>query len=1218
MKSPNFAYRLMFSALLLVLALALSPANSMAQTVSVSPGDLSFGVPTGTPPPLTSTDTIIVNVTGSGQATLSGFSITGGAYASDFVFNGNTCVTPQTAPTTCSIGVQFTSTQPAGVLETATLSFTSSTQNGPITVPLNGAYGAIKLFGSINVNASLISYITWTQNPPTAGYNVQTTNLNLSCPSGVTATLSSTPDGASNVFQDNTIQFVNTVGATTTTTTNVCVGGDSNFQGFTGFPAGTTNCFQSPYENAAVNYIGDNPDLATYPVSGGPAGSFVATYGVSPINVASLLAPGTENSSQQQSVTVDLQDAGGDLGAATLHLVTSCSPAGITPGGTVTGNPVSTSNPSSLTQTYALDSSPAQNISITDSTAQNPPASGAVPSVTDVGVPQSLFYQLVSGTSAAPAVCLRLSGELDSLGNPMCKGFLIQCTLNGSTSGSNCDPANPSTARTLYDATQFASPDGPVNGFNFLYGPVGSPAADACTNALGGITGAACAQNTGAGMLMGSDNWLCAPGQNEPCTPLEPNTATAANPPTYSAGNCELTGSVAGDLCPLNTLTLFKGAADVNPGGTTTGKNSIFIPVVNMPLPSTNLTNQNFQSNGWVPTGNSPSLTLTSNAAYYSPQSTNPPANTFVAAPAYAVTYGITAANVPVPDSTYPVPGDNTIFNPTANANFAAPLCSSSTTSSFTSGSVNLGTTPDGIYNLHFFTTDCALTEELLFNPQGSALTDPTANWASFRYVPFGVDTVAPTFTCNSPSTGVWYDANQNVSCTATDQDYVANVSGSGFAPVANGIQGSQTEGVMVSTNVAGGSVNGAAPTNTVQACDLAGNCVAVSAGPFKIDLQPPSVSGPALSSPGPFDLNGSPVTVTYGCSDGAGSGVASCTATDALSGGGSTNISSGGNITLSTAGNYTITVTAIDNAGNQTQSSVNYTVTNMVMSTTSLISSLNPSIAGRSVTFTASVSSASGTPTGTIEFLDGTTVLKTVTLKSGSVKYETDNLPAGSDPITAVYSGDSKNAPSTSAILNQIVQAPTTTTLASSPNPSVYYQPVTFTAVVSSVAGPPPNGETVNFKTGSTVIGRGIISGGTATFTTTGNIGNGIGVKKVTAVYGGDSNFLTSTSQVLSQVVNEAPTTMTLISSMNPSTVGQPVTFTATVTPEFGGMPTLNVTFMDGTKTLAVVPLSGGKASYTSSRLASGMHNITATYPSFNGDGLFTGSSAALTQNVN
>ncbi len=909
--------RRMVWVVLFPVAFALAPQFARAQTVSVSPADLSFGIPTGTPAPLASTDLVTVNVTGTGQATLTNFAITGGQYAGDFTFNGNTCTTPQTAPTTCQIGVQFTSTQPAGVLETATLTFNSSTQTPAISVPLNGAYGAIKLFGPININPSLFSGVTWTQDPPSAGQTVQGTNLNLSCPGTVTAVLSSTPDGSGNVFQDNTMEFMNTFGSSTATTTDVCTGGDPNFQGYTGFPAGSSNCFQSSYENAVTNYVGQNPDLATSPQSGGAPGSFVATYGVSPLNVASLLT-----ASQLQSLTVNLQDAGGDLGAATLHLVTSCSPAGITPGGTVTGNPVTTSNPSSLTQTYALDSSPGQTIAITDNVGQNPPASGAVPSVTDIGVPQQLFYQLVAGTSAAPAVCLRMAGELDSLGQPMCKGFLIQCTLNGTTSGDNCDPASQSMARILFDTVQFASPDGPVNGNNFLYGPVGSPAADACTNALGGVAGAACAQQTGPGILMGSDDWLTAAGS----TP--PNTSTPVSPATYSAGNCELTGVVAGDLCPLNTLTQFLGAADLAAGGTTAGKNSVVVPVVNVPLPSTSITNSNY-SNGWVQAPNSgATLTFTSNAATYSPSGTNPPANTFVPAPAYSVTYGITPSTSPLPDTTYPVAGDTTLFNPSAaNASFVSPLCSNSTSGSFSTLPVSINPGQDGIYNLHFFTTDCALTEELVFNPQGSQLTNPTANWASFRYITFGVDTVAPTYTCSSPSTGVWYNTNQTVGCTVTDQNYVSNVSGSGFQPIVSGIQGSQSEAVNASTNVPNGTVSSAAPTVPLSACDLAGNCVPVSAGPFKIDLQPPTIAGPALSSGGPYYLNGPAVTVTYSCSDGLGSGIAGCTATDALTGGGTTNISSGGTISASTAGNYTITVTAIDNAGNKTTSFVAYTV---------------------------------------------------------------------------------------------------------------------------------------------------------------------------------------------------------------------------------------------------------------------------------------------------
>jgi hypothetical protein len=115
--------------------------------------------------------------------------------------------------------------------------------------------------------------------------------------------------------------------------------------------------------------------------------------------------------------------------------------------------------------------------------------------------------------------------------------------------------------------------------------------------------------------------------------------------------------------------------------------------------------------------------------------------------------------------------------------------------------------------------------------------------------------------------------------------------------------------------------------------------------------------------------------------------------------------------------------------------------------------------------------------------------------------------------------------------------------------------------------------------------------------------------------VYAGDANFATSTSKAVSQVISKATSTTTLTSSQNPSTYGQSVTFTATVAPQFSGTPTGSVVFKDGTKTLKTVTLSGGVASYTTSTLATGTHNITATY---NGSTNFIGSSASLTQTVN
>ena len=262
--------------------------------------------------------------------------------------------------------------------------------------------------------------------------------------------------------------------------------------------------------------------------------------------------------------------------------------------------------------------------------------------------------------------------------------------------------------------------------------------------------------------------------------------------------------------------------------------------------------------------------------------------------------------------------------------------------------------------------------------------------------------------------------------------------------------------------------------------------------------------------------------------------------------------------------------------------------------------------------TLTATVSSPAGSPTGKVQFLNGNTVMATKTLTSGSAKYGTAKLPPGIHIVTAVYEGDSNNNGSTSAPLNQLVLVATATTLSSSPNPSAHGQTVVFTAAVTSSVGPPPDGETVVFEQGHTVLGTGTLNGGSASFTTS---ALKVGTKLIKAVYGGDSNFFLSISKAVSQVVSKAATTTTLAASQNPSKLGQAVTFTATVTPQFSGTPTGTVAFYDGTTLLKGVALSGAAAKFTTSTLASGTHTITATY---NGSTSFVGSSASLTQIVN
>jgi uncharacterized repeat protein (TIGR01451 family) len=102
---------------------------------------------------------------------------------------------------------------------------------------------------------------------------------------------------------------------------------------------------------------------------------------------------------------------------------------------------------------------------------------------------------------------------------------------------------------------------------------------------------------------------------------------------------------------------------------------------------------------------------------------------------------------------------------------------------------------------------------------------------------------------------------------------------------------------------------------------------------------------------------------------------------------------------------------------------------------------------------------------------------------------------------------------------------------------------------------------------------------------------------------------------------LNEAgklTSTTTLGSSVNPSSLGQSVTFTATVTPGSGGsgVPTGMVTFRDGATMLGTATLAAGSATLTTSALTGGNHAITVVYA---GDATFIGStSAVLTQAVN
>ena len=287
----------------------------------------------------------------------------------------------------------------------------------------------------------------------------------------------------------------------------------------------------------------------------------------------------------------------------------------------------------------------------------------------------------------------------------------------------------------------------------------------------------------------------------------------------------------------------------------------------------------------------------------------------------------------------------------------------------------------------------------------------------------------------------------------------------------------------------------------------------------------------------------------------------------------------------------------------------------NPASTTTTASSSLNPSLRGQPVTFTALISSGSaGIPTGTVGFKDGQNVLGTGPVNGGKAAFTAGALSVGAHPITAVYSGDGNFTGSASSVFTQNVSLPVSkTSVTSSDNPSQVGQLVTFTAKVTG-SGRIPSG-TVIFMDGTNALGSTALIRGTAAFSIS---TLSAGAHSITAVYGGDASFAGSMSPTLSQVVNgKFAALVVLASSLNPSKFGKSVVFTATVTSLGGGnTPSGSITLSEGAIIYGSARLVTGVGVVPLTSLPIGLHPITATY---GGDETHTGATSnSVQQQVN
>jgi len=189
----------------------------------------------------------------------------------------------------------------------------------------------------------------------------------------------------------------------------------------------------------------------------------------------------------------------------------------------------------------------------------------------------------------------------------------------------------------------------------------------------------------------------------------------------------------------------------------------------------------------------------------------------------------------------------------------------------------------------------------------------------------------------------------------------------------------------------------------------------------------------------------------------------------------------------------------------------------------TSLVASPNPVIFDQALTLTATVQ-GSGTAalTGWVTFLNGSTVLGVATIDiSGIAILSTSSLAAGSYRLTAQFAGNGNYLASTSAGVSIEVNAQATKiSLAASSNPVTFGQTLVVTATVQGSGVTAPAG-TVAFYDGAIQLGTDTLNAGGAATLTTSSLA--AGSHSISASYMGDSNFTSSTSSVLNEVVEDS-----------------------------------------------------------------------------------------------
>ena len=246
----------------------------------------------------------------------------------------------------------------------------------------------------------------------------------------------------------------------------------------------------------------------------------------------------------------------------------------------------------------------------------------------------------------------------------------------------------------------------------------------------------------------------------------------------------------------------------------------------------------------------------------------------------------------------------------------------------------------------------------------------------------------------------------------------------------------------------------------------------------------------------------------------------------------------------------------------------------------------------------TATVAAPSGSnsaavaPSGTVQFLDGTTALGTGTVNSSGVATYSGALGTGAThSVSATYQGDANYVTASSNATPATKTTPTVTLTTAAASTGASLQAVVAGGSASTTA---PTGN-VQFQDGTTALGTSALnSTGVAYYTGTYSSATG---HSITAAYAGDTNFNSATSNVLGSTAKATPTAV--LSQTSAAGAATTALSVMVASPTTGGtVPTGSVQFLDGTNVLSTSSLSAsGVATYSGTLSTTVAHSITASY---------------------